>query len=116
MATKWPDEVPVLVAGDIHKGWFNGPGDTHCLAGWWREICDEPSDSYSPSDVDEAIVEAARELGAREADYKWGQSVSYINDGNPKPLVARIWNRAMAKLGYVVNNPEAKYLKKKRSV
>lgn len=103
MATKWPDEVPVLSSRHMTRGYV--AGDRRCLIAWTGDVFD----CTTFGRVDVALESACRDSGvALHAATGCGREVSLA-------LMARIWNRAMAKLGYVVNNPEAKYLKKNRS-
>lgn len=103
----WPVEVPVLEAKDIFKGDY---GDGHgrcCLLGWMSKVFpiesgvafgDGTGDSKCMAKVRRAItgVINAKDIVA------WND-----NDHREKSEIARAWNRAMAKLGYVVGNPEA---------
>lgn len=90
----WPKEVPVLTARDIHKGSLDGPNGTHCLYGWLYK-------SFGAFSIPTKAFEQLR-------DDCGTPLLGNFNDSNPKRKVARTWNRAMAKLGYVVGNPEAK--------
>jgi hypothetical protein len=94
---QWPAEVPVLTAKDIHRGDLDGPRGTHCLLGWGLETFHDES----------ARHEARRAMKQHiETVYS---SVGVFNDDadNPKTEIARVWNRAMADLGYTEGNPEA---------
>lgn len=94
---KWPKEVPMLEAEDIHKGAPNGPHGSHCLYGWCNKVFYRGSNTKAAEVIEELI---------------WKQGSDWIiayND-NPrrhKKTIARTWNKAMAKLGYVIGNPEA---------
>lgn len=103
--TKWPDEVPVLEPDDICKGSFGTADGRRCIVGWAREVfglltgeCDEMLNT---------VRVAYRDIEG--VDFRGG--MFEFNDDTPSDLVARVWNRATARLGYVVNNPEAKHLK-----
>ena len=96
--TKWPTEVPVLEAKDIHKGSFDGPNGTHCLAGW-RDMTFGSPEGQPWNVAYDAISSECGDLETMEFN---------DNEKTPKARIARTWNRAMAKLGYVVGNPEAK--------
>jgi hypothetical protein len=133
----WPETVAILNAADIHKGDLDGPNATHCLYGWRKEeFCsyDEKLREvrYATADRDgpiinktsKAIKRAIKELvptklinsfrEVEKREIKKGDIVSFNDNPKiPKKLVARVWNRAMAYLGYVSNNPEVKHTKGK---
>ncbi len=84
----WPESVPVLTADDFCRGRYHGPNGTHCLAGHALAI-------KGTGPVLWDILEAIRdEAGCRR--------VPAFNDNprNSKAKLARVWNRAMRKLGY----------------
>ena len=95
MSTIWPKEVPILEASDICKYILDGPNDTHCLIGWCNAVFG----------VD-CRVNARRVI--EDATGSW--NIIEWNDcaNRGKFTIANAWNRAMAKLGYVVGNPVAK--------
>lgn len=104
---QWPQEVPVLKAGHSCRHYFTR-GRRHCLAGW----CDAaglPGGNNPGKEIAMAIEQSARELSAHNP----GQVLPSINDNpvNSRHLLARIWNRSMAKLGYRAGNPESRYVK-----
>lgn len=94
----WPKEVPILEAKNMHKGSYNGPNGTHCLLGWSYEVF--PINEKVSNRVVRAIFRTAR---IHESD------IADFNDDKkrPKTELAAVWNKAMARLGYVVGNPEA---------
>lgn len=106
--TKWPDEVPVLEASDFCRNVFHGYGSqtgTHCLDGWRLEVF------YAGSEV--VVLDAIR-FAAKAIT---GDRIFCVWDFNDdldysKAVLARVWNLAVAKLGYVGGNPEAKNLKR----
>ena len=89
----WPKEVPILTCNNMHKGGLNGPRKTHCLIGWCHEV-------FPGSRVHRVICTLE--------DVIQHPSIASFNDDSqrPKTELARVWNKAMAKLGYVVGNPE----------
>lgn len=90
----WPKEVPILTARDIYQGGLDGPRNTHCLYGWLGVV-------FGEATVPPKLFEKIRkECGT--------VFIAEFNDSKSKALVAKTWNRAMAKCGYVVGNPEAK--------
>jgi hypothetical protein len=111
-----PKTMPVLTAADICREEFTH-GEKHCLVGWARvAVTGEaswapPASQSAIQKIRKALQEAGQELEAVGAE--WG--VIQMNDQtkNRKALLARVWNRAIAKLGYVVDNPEAKNLQRK---
>jgi hypothetical protein len=117
METNWPDTVPILSARDICKGGFNAghwPNYTYCLTGWAREaqLTVNPL-AYKPSPrVWKALKQSVSEVGLPPTvDVVRNYTDLFnVNDRIPKPLAARVWNRAMAILGYTVGNPERKRL------
>lgn len=107
MKTDWPETVPVLEAGDICRG-ASRDGERCCLLQWrvdvFGSVCS--TKCQVPQQASLLIIRAAIELGASGIPHLGG--IVEINDSpsNDSALLARIWNRAMARLGYVVNNPE----------
>jgi len=91
---KWPTEVPVLTARDICRGKFANTKGRRCLSGWCREV-------FSGSTLYHAAETSLRA--------ETNKPITWYNDDarNSKAAIARAWNRAMARLGYVIDNPEA---------
>lgn len=99
MKLRWPKEVPILTARNMHKGSFSHQSrdDCHCLFTW----------SMNVFPVASSVRQMIRKTIRRKS------IVSFNDDPrNSKSTLARVWNRAMAKLGYVVGNPEAKRKRK----
>lgn len=89
----WPKEVPILKAKDICKGRFDGPNNTHCLAGWAKKYW---PDNYAK------IWDVLNEMVSPDFYY-----VYTFND-NPnitKKECVNLWNQCMANLGYTEGNP-----------
>lgn len=108
----WPKEVPVLTGSDIFRGDYHSPsGRTHCLIGWaattFRETYEKPPviNDGSPFCVALAAIQSCFTRVEFTGTHGY---ISNFNDGNPAKDVARIWNKAMTKLGYTEGNPEAK--------
>jgi hypothetical protein len=89
---KWPTEVPVLTARDVP------PGTLFCLA---ADVFHDPA---TLPEVENALVDAA--LASK--DFRGNVRVG------TKTTVARVWNLAMADLGYTEGNPEAPKAKVKK--
>ena len=98
--SKWPKTVPILEADDICRQYLHGDNGRHCLAGWKLVVFGDARDQVYERLYEEAGVGAMNWIG-----------LTRFNDTKPKAEVARVWNRAMARLGYVVGNPEAKHIK-----
>lgn len=95
----WPKTVPILEPHHIHKGDYDGLNGTHCLAGWWQQAFAKREERWAAWKAIQCAVGSV--------------DPTQFNDSRrrPKSTIARAWNRAMARLGYVVGNPEAKKLK-----
>lgn len=120
----YPEWAPVLEAGDFCRKDFK-KGHKYCLLGWINEIF-SPPDFYHTS-VDIPVYErspannrARGVLGLliKEEFKNLPQSIYYFgivefNDTTSKRLninfgvFAKLFNKMLARLGYVVNNPEA---------
>jgi hypothetical protein len=103
--SQWPAEVPILTANDMCKGDYV-KGVRCCLLG----RLDEVFKSESADIFEEARRQIQMTLG-EELDCGHFTCVISFNDSHPLTLNARVWNRAMYRLGYTVNNPENKPLK-----
>ena len=106
---QWPEKMPVLEGRNCCRGMLNGDNDTHCLYGWFLETTRfywhwGEKNAYVALFTN-AIIASAEDVKATSIGLC---AVSSINDDNRNSLamLARIWNRAIAKLGYVVGNPE----------
>jgi len=100
--SQWPEEVPILTANDMCKGDWS-KGRRCCLAEW--------NDRMFP-DLDDVVRKEIRLVVTDEIGHPHSYpSVTEFNDSHPLALNARVWNRAMYRLGYTVNNPEKKPLK-----
>ena len=97
MRTEWPDEVPILTADDICRGRKSDGHGRHCLTGWRDEVFGLVVSNEIFVTVSDALTaECGTDL------------IVDFNDLPTRPAgeIARAWNRAMARLGYVVENPE----------
>lgn len=97
---KYPDEVSVLseqdmCVGPLHE--MRDGRDCGCLWYWaGREL-------PTTLRVDAAMQKAHSDLGTG----LWFKTFPYDEArGITRAIVARVWNRAIAYLGYVVGNPE----------
>jgi hypothetical protein len=125
MKTKMPKAVWVLDGEDFCRGIQQG--GTCCLIGWASVVflgIEQPQTSdFSrlPAPVKEALVQAVQtvsgqsQLPVSEASVYGFNDRGFYDDNRTtqhKTALARVWNLAMAKLGYTVGNPEAKRKKK----
>ncbi len=85
-----PEFVWVLTAKDFCRRAYDGPSGTHCLDGWRRKTFNNNALGYK------AYAELSELTGG----------ITYFNDTTPLKEVAKIWNQAMANLGYTEGNPE----------
>lgn len=98
--SKWPDEVPVLSGTNICRDSY-GRGAKRCLAGWYMHaLCNDSFHQFTRVAAEEANAMGLQDVCA--------SAVSSVNDSRRNRLsqIARLWNRVVARLGYVVNNPE----------
>lgn len=124
-----PLTVPILGPEDMHKGAFKGPKNTFCLLGHVEEafcggLHTDPMLDYKISNANrkardlaqDTILSTIKEFKdklcgcpPKENEYVPPISIPSFNDdpNTPLGLLAAIWNKAMAKLGYVRGNPEA---------
>lgn len=114
-ATKWPDEVPVLDESMLRRGTAEVYEGKCCLIGHLASCGMADEKTYAVNRrVEDVLVSSLKEVGALTFDARWQSDLSYgwriwksnDCDSNGLSLLARAFNRAMAKLGYVVNNPE----------
>lgn len=93
---RWPVEVPVLGPEDICRGALSRSNGTHCLLGWKCKVF-----GYV-GNVQRKVVDEIFEVSGRPP------SIPFFNDDrrNSKDELAKVWNQAMANLGYTVGNPE----------
>lgn len=105
---KWPESVPVLGEGNMCIGPFK-KGECGCLAFWCKETFGESAKDDIPK-VSDALVKAHKALGSGVEIFPSAvepYSTHHIDeDRTTRGMVARVWNRAMAYLGYRVGNPE----------
>lgn len=123
---RWPRSVPILEADDICRENMTD-GEKHCLMGWvresfWKENAEVAgrSEYYSiQRNVEKILFSEIRKDQGRPCecssepglfDGKVNDELIAFNDSRrtKKERIARIWNLAMAKLGYVKNNPMAR--------
>lgn len=98
---RWPEVVPILEPGEIFKGEFDGPGDTHCLLGWCRKVFPDSFD-YGFSMEHEAFVALKREVRSRAKTETQSNFICVFNDESSPAELAATWNATMRKLGYTV--------------
>ncbi len=106
----FPKTVPILETKDMCKGRYND-GNKCCLVGHSNKFVLENRKEIQKS-LKKVIKE---ELGnSFGTDNYLAANIVLFNDNkkNTKPLLARVWNRAMFLLGYTVGNPEKKPLRK----
>lgn len=99
-AGNWPETVPILKEHHICKGDYDGPDGTHCLMGW---VLDTFPYSRAGKEIQVHVENTLQRLAKAEC-------VITYNDAprRKRATCAALWNRAMAELGYVKGNPEAK--------
>jgi hypothetical protein len=104
----WPKTVPILTAKDICRCSYSGPGNSHCLIGWQRKAFGHEYESKTARVVRLALCEEiGKPVVNSDAAFR---PITLFNDNDkiPATKIAKLWNRVMAKLGYVVGNPQAK--------
>lgn len=121
MKLKWPEEAFLVTAEDMQKvGNGLSKDGPCCLYGYVNVFISGDPRPYSSKDstgerairmkLKKAIEKAITQLqGTAPLSSGWSTIVTFNDSPDvPLALVARVWNRAMAILGYVVGNPEAK--------
>lgn len=115
---EWPDEWPILEASHISQhGTYARTKNIASLMGWVenvmgprpsREVIDALRGAILDFQVDFNMARDRkdRNLGERLACART-IPIPLFNDTMPRELVARVWNRAGARLGYVEGNTEA---------
>lgn len=95
----WPDEVPVLTAGDMCKGRFErDDGRQRCLLGWLTFVFPVYPEDDAPCDVPLFALQYEVECIAPRVAVQ-----DYMDaDETTLDAAARLWNRAMRNLGYDV--------------
>lgn len=107
-----PDEVPILSAENIEIGPYQSTSSCGCLMFHFRRTFKkDPFHEPDRSAIGRALIRSHQELrtGVDSSDRMGGPRwATYSTDACKvtKSLMARVWNRAMALLGYTVNNPE----------
>lgn len=89
MTRKNPKFVWVLTADDFCRGTYDGPNGIHCLAGWGRVAFGKT-----------LLLNRAFE----ELELLCG-FIPRFNDKESFEKLAKVWNQAMANLGYTEGNP-----------
>lgn len=124
----WPKEVPILEARNIK---FDTPigvkEDCRCLVAWIDSVV--PYEGIIRMDLCEvafkrrtamckALVASIRTI-PKFKNYRGHDTWCLVNFNDKlcrdKKIIARVWNRAMALLGYVEGNPQARAMKRKRT-
>lgn len=116
----WPEEVPVLGERDMLEGnLWNRSRSRGCLLGHCFRVFGVSStlimDSTLFKDFSKAVTKAGRAVvGVRKKTDEvvlWNdlecQEFAEKTHQNPNLIRARVWNLAMALLGYTEGNPEA---------
>lgn len=115
----WPPSWEMLKASDMCRGQFQDVDGSCCMEGWLNKIMSGDPHPYGDcryqirDTMRDHIREAAGVLSAK-VGRPTEISVFGINDDckNSLALLARIWNLSGAMAGYVVDNPQAKTLRK----
>ena len=106
---KYPKTVPILQASDICKRRHTNR-ETHCLLGWMDTVFLTKHDRYVPGRFDiRDKVRTALQRAIIKVASPATSSIATFNDDpkTPYKTIAKVWNRAMALLGYTEGNPEA---------
>lgn len=112
VSISWPKEVPILEAEDICRGNFHR-GEKACLSGWVLTVINIQYPRFNDiikrdclqNKIRKSIMEEIIRIKSID-----GPSIVLFNDNMlySKKLIAQIWNKAMARLGYTEGNPERK--------
>lgn len=116
MATKpkWPKEVDIVTEQDICKGMRHDGAGRHCLQGLLDNNfgkCFKLNGTRSMAVYNEIRQKAVDAIYC-EIQAERQESADCIvsfndKDVTPKSLIAKVWNRAMYRLGYTVGNPKS---------
>lgn len=111
MKTAWPKTVPVLSESQMDIGPYNSAPGCGCLAFWNDDTFPFGRYSAEANQIRLALVEAHDQLDTVVANDPRRAGIDFVTCWSDeelisKSLLARVWNRAVAILGYVVNNPE----------
>ena len=102
------DTVPILGPEDFCRGEAHN-GDTSCLLGWMEHVFGYGTD-LGGKDIGDTILDTIHEVFPNQYFGSIPEFNDRMIDGNgpqiPRGTLASIWNRAMAKLGFIVGNPE----------
>jgi len=118
-ALPWPEDVPVLVAGDMTE--YDEPdkvGSRRALWVWYRETFPsgnktDPEDPLEMmrdivfNEIGLLIAEATSNIQKHGSLYEWSRE-------HTKAEAAQFWNDLMRRLGYDIPEPEEAKPKKKR--
>lgn len=89
MSIKWPKTVPILLARDIHKGSMHSEsGKKHCLIGYAVTV-------FPDIMAKDKTLNTIKEIIGTHCVIEWND-----NPLTPKSLIAKVWNKAMGRLGY----------------
>ena len=111
MKQEWPETALVLTGADFCRGKFTD-GECHCLVGWCGVV-------FGGSGRGCHLYTQTYKALLKECEIECGFCLGFVSCFNDDPTnslatLARVWNRFIARLSYVVNNPEAKRLTTKR--
>lgn len=101
-----PAEVDVLEENDFCKESISNPQGQKCLIGWFDTYFDKLN-LMNRVDTEELLRTECNRITKRK---RGCLGIAEFNDSKTRKTktLARVWNRFIARLGYVVNNPEAK--------
>ena len=113
---RYPKTVSILSKDDICRGAFVGPRGKRCLLGQTLVDfrCPQARDRVKQKIYKEImIINKYCKQDNLYTDTHIAHCIAAFNDSGLVSLsvLARIWNRVMARLGYVTNNPEANKLR-----
>lgn len=114
---QYPPTVSILDETDVIKHCATDAAGRHCISGWI-----DADFAQDPVARAKALTAVKRAIRVLDADHfksnAYDSSIVTYNDhaDTPKRTIARAYNYAMALLGYVVGNPEARTLARRRKV
>ncbi len=116
--TAWPKSVPILDEDDILRGeLYNLNGEERCLLGWmtktfstFGEDCRMQVRSSIADEIEKMTAKPMPSELRADINHR-GYENSYIvkfNDDRKisNRVIATIWNKVMARLGYTEGNPD----------
>jgi hypothetical protein len=98
---KWPTEVPILTAEDMCKKQLYGPYGTACLVGHARRTFNAYDASIKDRGIFGQVYKALLKTCSKREDAVYTfYEVAVYNDSHTLAENAKVWNEAIAALGY----------------